>query len=162
MKNHEQINRSIIDYCVNELGYKKDSYTKYSYDSSKFSFVFGDFVESIGFPKNALLVGITNKGTDVAKAISFIRSNKQIVCILNYADNNIVLSNEDDDAFLKSIKEVVNVITMTIKSETELIQSSLDAIIEALAEQKKNVIPVMNIRIVDDSSPAISYTMIPV
>lgn len=161
MLNHKQLNELLIEYCVNDLKFDKGCHTKYSFDNNGFGFTMGEFLTSPVLPKNALLVGISEKGASVSKVISFTNKNREIVCFLNYSDKEINSSNESVIQLLTSIKNSMKKINSVLEAESEMIESSKDAIEEVFEDQKKIGIPLLNINIGSDGSPGISYTVIP-
>lgn len=161
MLKHDELNKVLIDYSIKELKYNKDCHTNYSYDDSGFKFTFGEFRDSPVLPKNAILIGVLDKSVAVSKVINFTKNSREIICFLNYSDKTIDKSNENIVDILKSIKEAIKKINFTLESESEIIESSKEAIEEIFTDQNKVGIPLLNINISDDNSPAISYTVIP-
>lgn len=161
MLNHNQLNELLIDYCVNDLKFDKDCHTKYSFDNNGFGFTMGEFMTSPVLPKNALLVGISEKGASVSKVICFTHKNREIVCFLNYSDKEITSSSDNAFKLFASVKNSINKINSVLEAESQMIESSKDAIDEVFEDQKKVGIPLLNINIGSDGSPGISYTVIP-
>lgn len=161
MLNHNDLKQSLVNYCINELGYDKECYVNYSHDESGFKFVMGEFMKAPVLPKDALLVGISEKGASISKVINFTKHNREIICFLNYTDKETNISNEDVSSLMESIKNSIRKTSLVLESESQVIESSKDAIEEIFTDQKKVGIPLLNINITDDDSPSISYTVVP-
>jgi len=161
MLNHNDLKESLVNYCTRELGYDEKCHRNHSHSANSFEFVMGEFTESPVLPKDALLVKVSEKGVGISKVISFTKNNREIICFLNYTDKETNISNEDVSALMESVKNSIRKTNLLLESESEMIESSKDAIEEIFTDQNKVGIPLLNINITDDDSPSISYTVVP-
>lgn len=160
MLNHEKLNQEVIDYCINELGYNKDMYTKHESLNNSFKFTMGEFRDRPVFPKNTIMIDINDKRTIVSKVITLNINDKEIICFMNYQNKEITALNEDA-VFIDVIKDCVSKIVHTFEYESEAIDSSKKMVFDAMSDQEGDFIPMLNITVKDDEEPSFSYSMLP-